>query len=153
MSLQSVRLSLSLSFTKRQAVRNERWVPMMRMCWSVLCCILHCRAWNEGFPPVPEDFTITWVNICLAKSLIVLYIVGAFNPEKALVVAFYVTVKSSRIFLLAALLHSLSQWEWFAIIQTSLRTRCIQCIAWVLQQQKYNSWNQFNHVSIFSVLK
>ena len=52
------------------------------------------RAWNEGYPKVPEDFTITEkANTRNLKAL-----VGAFNQKKALVGAFSLIVKSSRTF-------------------------------------------------------
>ena len=51
------------------------------------------RAWNEGYPKVPEDFTIT--KKAPTRNLKAL--VGAFN-QKVIVGAFSVIVKSSRTF-------------------------------------------------------
>ena len=57
------------------------------------------RAWNEGYPKVREDFTITekaptFIVPCLIGVINVQALVGAFNQVKALVGAFSVIVKS-----------------------------------------------------------
>ena len=53
--------------------------------------LMSSRAWNDGYPKVHKNFTITEKAPTSNSVLNVKALVGTFNQEKTLVGAFYVT--------------------------------------------------------------